>query len=530
MLSSTYPGGDPEISALQRRAEVQRRRFAHGVRPAPASSPLSIGDAVHEGVSGLPLRFALHLTIAILVPAAMLLARLPMIYGPPAPRPAESQALPLFDAMDLAVPLAPLAMDYASEPPAPDDAFAAIDALPAPALRPDLLAVRPVEAIVAAGEATVRGGPGTEYDKIAALPAGSALMLVAQYGDWYKAQAADGQAVWISAELLDTNPIAADMLPVASSIPAPPPPKVAEVLTVGLNLRDGPGLEYVSLHKLSGGAQIDLLAQYQGWFQVQSADGQVGWVTGEFLGIGPGVLHRVESVSSIPDPNPALVGVVREGRVNLRGGPGTVYPRVGGIGADVQIDLLARHKDWFKIRTPQGGEGWVSRELVDVSPYVTRRVPQARTIPAPPRAATRRSGGISGVQFAPASATSGPVSFAMQFVGTRYVWGGSTPERGFDCSGFVRYVYGQFGVSLPHSSSGQYSSRYGAVVSNPADLQPGDIVFFVNTYRRGISHVGIYIGGGNVVQAISPGRGVGVASISGGYWAAHYYGAIRPGR
>lgn len=531
MLSTTHTSGDPEIAAFQRRIRAQRQRFSRGEQPAGAPrDPGARTDSVRGGLSGLPLRFALHLTIALLVPAAMLLSRAPLTYGPPAPRPASAQ--PTLAGVDFTAPLAPLALDAAEgEAPVPDDAFAAIDALPVPALRPDLLAVRPVPALVSAQEATVRGGPGTEYDKVATLAAGAQLMLVAQYGDWFKAQAAGGQVVWVSAELLDMDPIAADVLPPATAIPAPPPPKVAQVLSDKLNLRDGPGTNYVGMVQIPGGALLDLLAQYQGWFQVQTNDGRVGWVTSEFLGIAPGVVERVESVAEIPDPNPALIGVVRQQRVNLRGGPGTAYPKLGAIGADAQLDLLASHKDWLKVRTAQGGEGWVSRELVEVNPYVARRVPAAHTIPRLPAAARRQSSrGVAGAQFAPASASGGPAAFAMQFVGTRYVWGGSSPERGFDCSGFVKYVFGQHGIGLPHSSAGQYNSRYGAIVSNPADLQPGDIVFFVNTYKRGISHVGIYVGGGSVVQALSPGRGVGVASIASGYWAAHYYGAIRPGR
>jgi cell wall-associated NlpC family hydrolase len=528
MLSTTRPGGDPEVVALQRRALAQRKRFVREMPPAAISG----GEDARTGLHNLPLRFALHLSITLLVPLAMLLSRMPLTYGPSSPSTAPQTTAPLLAGLDFTAPLAPLALPGAKhEALAPDSAFAAIDALPMPVLRPELLAVRPVVASVAADEATVRGGPGTEYDQVTTLPTGAALLLVAQYGDWYKAQVGETEVAWIAAELLDADPIAAEMLPEATSIPAPPPPKIAQVLSTGLNLRDGPGTNYVGMHTLPGGAQLDLLAQYGGWFQVQTGEGRVGWVTSEFLGIGPGVVERVEVVAEIPDPNPALVGMVGQARVNLRGGPGTAYQKIGALGADVRLDLLASHKDWLKVRTPQGGEGWISRELVDVNPYVARRVPAARTIPPPPQIARRPAArGTAGVQFAPASASGGPAAFALQFVGARYAWGGSSPERGFDCSGFVRYVYGQFGVGLPHSAAGQYSSRHGAIVSDPAELVPGDLVFFVNTYKRGISHVGIYIGGGNVVQALSPGRGVGVASLSSGYWAARYYGAIRPGR
>jgi cell wall-associated NlpC family hydrolase len=118
------------------------------------------------------------------------------------------------------------------------------------------------------------------------------------------------------------------------------------------------------------------------------------------------------------------------------------------------------------------------------------------------------------------------VSFAMQFIGTPYVWGGASPG-GFDCSGYTQYVYRQFGLSLPHSAAGQYSQRFGAFIDR-ASLQPGDIVFFANTYKRGISHVGIYVGGGMVAQALAPGAPLAAVSINGAYWSSKYYGAIRP--
>ncbi|HWQ13110.1 MAG TPA: SH3 domain-containing protein [Roseiflexaceae bacterium] len=537
MLPSHH-SADREVGALQDRARRRRQRFTRSRNRAQAVlaalPPLGSFQAAARSV---PLRFTLHLLVGLLVPAAALLGGGALSYGPlrqqPGTQPAADRPQS-HTALDFLAPLAPLGLraEPEGEAPAPDSAFAAIDALPVPPLTADLLAIRPVSAVVAAERATLRGGPGSEYDPLGELPAGASLRLVAQHGDWYQAQTPDARVVWVAAELLDADPFAADVLPAPLSIPAPPPPKVAQVLAEGLNLRDGPGTNYVGMVRLPAGAQLDLLARYQGWFQVQTGDGQVGWVTSEFLAIGAGVAERVEAVTQIPDPNPALVGLVREAKVNLRSGPGTAYGKVGALGAGTQLDLLARHKDWLKVRTPQGGEGWVATELLDISPFVARRVPQARAIPPLPRGAQRQrgAGGIRGVQFAPAEATSGPAAFALQFVGARYVWGGASPERGFDCSGFTRYVYGQFGLRLPHSSAGQYSTSYGTAVANPADLQVGDLVFFVNTYRRGISHVGIYIGGGNVVQALSPGRGVGIASLASGYWAAHYYGAIRPNR
>jgi len=129
--------------------------------------------------------------------------------------------------------------------------------------------------------------------------------------------------------------------------------------------------------------------------------------------------------------------------------------------------------------------------------------------------------------LAPNAAGSDVVAFAMQFVGAPYVWGGADPA-GFDCSGFTQYVYLHFGIELPRIAADQYSDQYGTILTDPNALQPGDLVFFANTFEPGISHVGIYIANGDVVQAMSPGIGVAIGSLREDYWAQHYYGALRP--
>jgi cell wall-associated NlpC family hydrolase len=117
----------------------------------------------------------------------------------------------------------------------------------------------------------------------------------------------------------------------------------------------------------------------------------------------------------------------------------------------------------------------------------------------------------------PPSQYGGVVGYAMSFVGTPYVWGGASPS-GFDCSGFVMYVYAHFGVSLPHSSYAQYG--YGSPVSR-SQLEPGDLVFF-----DGLGHVGIYVGGGSFIHSPHTGDVVKVSSMT-GWYASTYVGARR---
>lgn len=111
---------------------------------------------------------------------------------------------------------------------------------------------------------------------------------------------------------------------------------------------------------------------------------------------------------------------------------------------------------------------------------------------------------------------------ALAYRGARYRRGG-TSAAGFDCSGFTRFVYSRNGVSLPHSSRAQ--SHVGRPVGK-GSLKAGDLVFF-STYRRGVSHVGIYIGGGRFVHAATYGRGVRTDSLGESYYCSRYRGARR---
>lgn len=118
---------------------------------------------------------------------------------------------------------------------------------------------------------------------------------------------------------------------------------------------------------------------------------------------------------------------------------------------------------------------------------------------------------------APPATAGGAVGIAMSYLGVPYVWGGASPS-GFDCSGLVMYVYQQLGISLPHSAAAQYSA--GTPISFN-ELAPGDLVFFGD---GGISHVGIYIGGGSMIHAPFEGEVVQIAGVSGG---GSYRGACR---
>ncbi|TGE31579.1 NlpC/P60 family protein [Desulfosporosinus sp. Sb-LF] len=133
---------------------------------------------------------------------------------------------------------------------------------------------------------------------------------------------------------------------------------------------------------------------------------------------------------------------------------------------------------------------------------------------------TNYGGGVAGTVTVSGGAQQ-IISFGAQFLGTPYVWGGTTASPGFDCSGYVQYVYRHFGISLSRTSEQQYSN--GVYVSR-SDLRPGDLVFF-HTYSSGASHVGIYVGNNTMINSSS--GGVSYDDMTNSYWATRYLGARR---
>lgn len=203
-------------------------------------------------------------------------------------------------------------------------------------------------------------------------------------------------------------------------------------------------------------------------------------------------------------PVAAAARVSREG-VYLRSGPSTSQKVVAKLHVGTSVKVVDACGDWRKVVVAGGARGFVFAPLLCKGP-VASRAAYVRQTPAQQSVAS----------------DSGLVRTALACRGTRYSRGG-TGRRGFDCSGFTRYVFGKYGVNLPHSSAAQ--SQVGTPVSR-GELQPGDLVFF-HTYRRGVSHVGIYTGNNQFVHASTYRGGVRVDSLDHSYYAGRYMGARR---
>jgi cell wall-associated NlpC family hydrolase len=182
------------------------------------------------------------------------------------------------------------------------------------------------------------------------------------------------------------------------------------------------------------------------------------------------------------------------GGLNLRTGPGTEHSIICVIPNGTVI-------------TSHGAEnGWVSVTYNEHSGYVSANyVIIRKDVPSRSGESGDRAEKPLGEQV---------VDYAKQFIGYKYTYGGASPATGFDCSGFVYYIYGQFGYSLNRTS---YSQRHNGIAVEWDDMQAGDILVFSNS-SGSYGHVGIYMGDGNFIHSVRTGVPVSVTSL----WGSNY--------
>ena len=142
--------------------------------------------------------------------------------------------------------------------------------------------------------------------------------------------------------------------------------------------------------------------------------------------------------------------------------------------------------------------------------------------PAAPSAPVARAADV-----ASSASNSSVVDMARRYLGVPYIFGGTDPTRGLDCSGLVQLVFRQLGIALPRTAQQQYNATSRLTQDQ---LQPGDLVFFARTYADPtdwVTHVGIYIGNGQQVNAPTEGQVVSIQPVFTGFWGAHFTGGGR---
>lgn len=206
---------------------------------------------------------------------------------------------------------------------------------------------------------------------------------------------------------------------------------------------------------------------------------------------------EVESnLTKITEEATVKKGMVTVDILNVRSGPSTETEKSGKLLFGTTVDIQSDTEGWYEINY-ESSTAYICAEYV-------RIIDTALT--------DSENAGINVVEY------------AKLYLGTPYASGGNT-TKGFDCSGYVQYVMANFGITMPRTSTDQYSI---GVRVDKSQLMPGDLVYFkysANSYR--LSHVGIYVGDGNFIHSPVPGRTVKISPINTGYFSNYYYGATR---
>ena len=210
--------------------------------------------------------------------------------------------------------------------------------------------------------------------------------------------------------------------------------------------------------------------------------------------------------------------------INLREKPNTTSKVLKQVAINQKITVISSENEWYKVEV-DGTTGYISKSLLSDTKQETSRsatteraTTQSTNSTKAEEAREVTTSSTNTSEAANSSKGSDVISYAKQFLGCKYVYGGTT-SKGFDCSGFTQFVYAHFGVNLNRTAAAQYSN--GTSVTN---LQAGDLVMFG---KSGINHVGIYIGGNTFIHAANPSRGVTTDTLASGYYKTNYVGARR---
>ena len=279
---------------------------------------------------------------------------------------------------------------------------------------------------------------------------------------------------------------------------------VAFVTASYLRMRSKPGTDEETLAYAPKGDVVVLLGKSGKWYHVVYNLVE-GYMHEDYLDVA-----TVENVE-------LGYGSVSGAGVNVRSGPGTSYQSYLKVSNADKVYIIGINQGWYKVI------------IGDVIGYIRSDYVALTEIPYE-NAASKKDpiffvgGKSTGVAVSPAALRGSAgkiIETAKKYMGVPYVWGGMTPS-GFDCSGFVQYVFMENGISIPRTTAQQIN--IGSSVSK-SSLKPGDLVFF-NTSGSGVSHVGIYVGDNQFIHCSSS-KGVVITSLSNSYWSARYLGARR---
>ena len=347
---------------------------------------------------------------------------------------------------------------------------------------------------VTASSLNFRSGPSTSHSIIGSLQKGQQVEYISESGSWAKVKY-NGVTGYVHGDYLTKS--------TSTGISTSQGTTQYVNSTSGLNVRSGAGTTYSKLGTLEYKEKVTVLSTSNGWAKI-NYNGQTGYVSSSYLQTTvPGGTTSENNNSSTTT---TVKYVNATSGLNVRSGAGTSYSKIGSLDYKEKVTVLSTSNGWAKINY-KGQAGYVS------SSYLQSTVPSG---------STSNSGSNNSVS---ASASS-VIAYAKTLLGKPYVWGAQGPNS-FDCSGFTYYVFkNKAGIVLPRTSSAQ--SKYGTYVSK-SNLKAGDLVFFdTNGANDGnVSHVGMYIGNGQMIHASYGQKKIVIANFNDSYYQKAYVNARR---
>jgi cell wall-associated NlpC family hydrolase len=255
-----------------------------------------------------------------------------------------------------------------------------------------------------------------------------------------------------------------------------------------LNVRERPNIDSPVVTTLANGEIVIILDKPDSdWYHV-SAYGTIGYVKASYIG-------EVENAKNF-----TATAALNSDDVRMRSKPNTSADILGTYSSGTSMDVIGINNGWYKVNYA-GNTGYIRSDFLELTGGGTQ-------------AGTSGKAQSEGQKIA---------EFALQFEGYNYVYGGESPSEGFDCSGFVYYIYSQFGYALSRTATTQYANN-GEVVSQ-SELQPGDLLFF--GYNGKICHAGLYIGSNKFIHACDSSTGVIISSLDSSWGTKSWFGAKR---
>ena len=345
---------------------------------------------------------------------------------------------------------------------------------------------------VTASSLNFRTGPSTSYSIINVLMNGQKVEYISTSGSWLKVKY-NGVTGYVHGDYVTKGTTDNSTTGTTKYVSA----------SVGLNVRSGAGTSYSKLGKLDYKEKVTVLSTSNGWSKI-NYNGKTGYVDSSYLkSTVPG--------STNDNTNNETTGTTKyvntTSGLNVRSGAGTSYSKLGKLEYKEKVTVLSTSNGWSKINY-NGKTGYVD------SSYLQSTVPGSNG-----NNANNNNNTVS-------TKANEVIAYAKTLLGKPYVWGAQGPNS-FDCSGFTYYVFkNKAGIVLPRTSSAQ--SKYGTYVSK-SNLKAGDLVFFdTNGANDGnVSHVGMYIGNGQMIHASYGQKKIVIANFNDSYYQKAYVNARR---